>query len=794
MAIIQDDYLLGGQRLPLMQGLDWKIVTTRYTKKSIPQLLDPQKDITLRWVKDTHAADLYVKGMDTPTLLKHLGLTLSLKKGVFVLSKRLSRIMRPFFFWDFPATLDVYHDPTLDKVDFDGIGWIRRDVLSSLLKNIPIAKADKLTKKLLESNRLELTLVGPWGEDKGHVFVVDELDHDIVLADDSKTEVRSERIMLAVKPVRSKDYRYIDVQSVINLHPFMREEHYRPWLEAEADKFLAQLKDGKWKQLASRLSETQREGWWIMDYLSKGYRVDWFQGAMKTLGNIHHVKVYARGFQNMRLPIPGAFYYMALDKHMGWSIPQGSITLDRKSATAFFSIKDWRWLREKWGGADFDDFLTLLGFTDYDGQRKVLAWRSPNEVGQWALLNPFGEFPKTWTWPTLDSRELPAEPNTNYLHLIDKPEIFDTAYSIESMSSGILSANANKGEPGGSVNFHMVYKAMMGLKPETLPATVEEIMDAVAKLGSLLTRVKDWNRAAASEFVLKHPQIPRSMVRRLWGMLSDEAKDAVDATDDHWIENLRRMVLTHLESYDLRLDELAKTAKPPISVLAYGKDYLEQSGKIRIAFSKAFDESKPVKDEAEWNTIKAAVEKAFREYPFDQWTHIMAAIALRIYVMGETVGSDAIMWQIGQSILNEKGVSIGRKRGMVHVTLKMLEEVNPTDDRGETLLVRGAWFSIAKELRKQQGKSDPQHMGELSKPDRDNIKAKVSEWADAGRFNDLLTIKHVEENGEQRALVFRNGHLLGYVQRGQEGRIGETFRAVFTKAYDGNLHMVIKEE
>jgi hypothetical protein len=48
------------------------------------------------------------------------------------------------------------------------------------------------------------------------------------------------------------------------------------------------------------------------------------------------------------------------------------------------------------GGADNDDALRLHPFTDHDGERKVLAWRSLNQVGEYVVLKP-----------TPDSRALP---------------------------------------------------------------------------------------------------------------------------------------------------------------------------------------------------------------------------------------------------------------------------------------------------------------------------------------------------------------------------------------------------
>ncbi|MEI2607236.1 MAG: hypothetical protein V9G20_01250 [Candidatus Promineifilaceae bacterium] len=52
---------------------------------------------TLRWVNGSQVSDLYVDGLTTEQFLKATGLELNLHKGGFVLSKRLSRVMRPHF-------------------------------------------------------------------------------------------------------------------------------------------------------------------------------------------------------------------------------------------------------------------------------------------------------------------------------------------------------------------------------------------------------------------------------------------------------------------------------------------------------------------------------------------------------------------------------------------------------------------------------------------------------------------------------------------------------------------------
>ena len=52
---------------------------------------------TLRYVNGGKVEDIFVDGLNTEEFLASTGVALSMDKGGFVLSKRLSRIMRPYF-------------------------------------------------------------------------------------------------------------------------------------------------------------------------------------------------------------------------------------------------------------------------------------------------------------------------------------------------------------------------------------------------------------------------------------------------------------------------------------------------------------------------------------------------------------------------------------------------------------------------------------------------------------------------------------------------------------------------
>jgi hypothetical protein len=56
-----------------------------------------QSQPTLRWVNGSQVSDLYVAGMDTERSWPPPACELDMHKGGFVLSKRISRLMRPHF-------------------------------------------------------------------------------------------------------------------------------------------------------------------------------------------------------------------------------------------------------------------------------------------------------------------------------------------------------------------------------------------------------------------------------------------------------------------------------------------------------------------------------------------------------------------------------------------------------------------------------------------------------------------------------------------------------------------------
>jgi hypothetical protein len=263
----------------------------------------------------------------------------------------------------------------------------------------------------------------------------------------------------------------------------------------------------------------------------------WFRSHVKSLMNQHLKRLNHSTLAKMRLPIPGGRHYVmpvVVGKPAGikgLDVPRGHIHIDDKRGTAWVNDDDWLALPDSpkgegiagiLGGADNDDALWLHPFTDHDGQRKVLAWRSPNQVGEYVIPKPTADshtLPwttsrddagerKTAVYPPADSRKLPPRVDfveTQYLGLVDPESAGNwgtgAAYSVDVMETAVAQAIANQGALGMYCNSLMLNKALYGRLPDNPPALHENIIDSAVKTGADLSQVVSWNYANSREIL-----------------------------------------------------------------------------------------------------------------------------------------------------------------------------------------------------------------------------------------------------------------------------------------------------
>jgi hypothetical protein len=139
MTVLRFDDNRGGLAYPFLPNdLQWQIVSRPFSDEESLAKIFQADPPTLRWVKDDKVLDLTVPNMDTQTFLERTGLKLSMHKGGYVLSKRLSRVMRPFRYWRFfdEAEVTIDYNELLDGKLWDGSGQVSRGFIQRLADSL----------------------------------------------------------------------------------------------------------------------------------------------------------------------------------------------------------------------------------------------------------------------------------------------------------------------------------------------------------------------------------------------------------------------------------------------------------------------------------------------------------------------------------------------------------------------------------------------------------------------------------------------------------------------------------
>jgi hypothetical protein len=115
----------------------------------------------------------------------------------------------------------------------------------------PVRRA-RLEAELRHARRVEFTIMTPKGQDKGHAIVADDLRDDngrpvdFLLPRDTKQEIRltSGQTFVGLSFVHGHNDMRLDIQSLINLHPFFQEEQLLGWLREEGELFAQSVESG----------------------------------------------------------------------------------------------------------------------------------------------------------------------------------------------------------------------------------------------------------------------------------------------------------------------------------------------------------------------------------------------------------------------------------------------------------------------------------------------------------------------------------------------------------------------
>ena len=729
----------GGARYDFLEelGREWSIVTRELD--GLYETIHPHHSFsmdtpTLRWVKDDTVVDVYIDGMSKLDYFEATGLRFHNEaKGPYVLSKRISRVMRPHFISGEFAP-DEVRVKYMDEADFaqfshvsaegpkvwDGAGVVSRRMLEKMVipEGTSPAKAARLQWELAHSERVEFTIMTERGQDKGHAMVADDLDVDFLLPHDTKREITLEngKTWVGIDFVRGKHHMRLDIQSMINLQPFFSEERFAQWLHDEGELFAQAVESGEVAEAMARVDRFETlddvPRWATREYFASGGHPLHFQRHVKALMDRHLERLNHSTLRKLRLPIPGGRYYVmpqAVGTAAGYQldVPRGELRIDQRRGTAWVNDEDWLSLQDSptgegiagiLGGADHDDALWLHPFTDHDGEQKVLVWRSPNQMGEYVLLKPTSDSDiPDWTtaegekvtFPAGNSRKLPRRIDTHeptYQGLVDPStaEVLGRgeAYSIEAMDWAIERSLANQGALGMYCNSLMVNKAVFADLPASPPAPLEDIIDSSVKTGADLSRVVQWNYDNSRQILEARTPIPALLHDRLSRDYNERENlpPRPLPTADHWLDRTESVIKEHIDHMRAHRDQLVARAMPPRQVFDSvfdDPDALEWGAKFNAVYGKTLAQTG-----RDFDSAREASEAYLARFPDEEHGRVLRGAIASSYMSADKDGkplSDAAVWQRGSE--TETGE---RLHGIAHKTLGALREIGVIDEIGET--------------------------------------------------------------------------------------------------------------
>ena len=236
---------LGIWRYGFLEDLpDWQIASVPLAPKQMDTLRAMLRaSPALAWLKDDKCVALFAPGMDVSAFLRHAGIQVNMRKGMWPVSKRLSRILRP---------QALFLNTMMDQVRFkyvhrglvrmhsqDGAAWVSRRFLKRMAQE-RVAKEfapflhdpDKrewaqrsiaaLRAMAKHAQRAEMTILNRDGEWKGHASVVETDQYDVRLIEGQvKSDIvrTDDRVYLSFQVVHASPL-FLDRQSLANLGHF----------------------------------------------------------------------------------------------------------------------------------------------------------------------------------------------------------------------------------------------------------------------------------------------------------------------------------------------------------------------------------------------------------------------------------------------------------------------------------------------------------------------------------------------------------------------------------------------
>ncbi|MEL7432617.1 MAG: hypothetical protein AAFN11_01600, partial [Chloroflexota bacterium] len=614
-------------------------------------------------------------------------------------------------------------------------------------------------------------------------------------------------------------------QSLINLWGFFRHDDLMKWIHEEGELFLHSVQNGDVAAAMQRIDQTDVEdddealeaitNWHIREYLASGGDPMWFGSIIKGLINQHLKRINHSSLGRFRLPVPGGRYYVMTDEVGGIEIPPGEIKLDTESSTAWVNSDDWvTHIADVLGGADQDDALWIFPFTDYDESLQILAWRSPNQLGEYVVFKPTKDshIPEwealnhTTVFPPADSRDLPPRIDTiepDYLNLVNP----DTAgglgewlnqYTIDGMKFTIQRASENRGALGMYCNALLLARALYNKLPSKPPAPLEDVIDGSVKTGTDLQAVKEWCFSASRKIVEARTPVPTRLVERL-SLANEKDKPPLipEISKNHWFDKLIAGIEEHIAYIQTERDVIMTQASPPIEVfrVGYESSMLERGARFNQIYTSRLPWASrkrrgnlPIEDTLEL-ARQDTTKYLDRESDGDGQTkyRVLLAALAHYYTNPDHIGRDESVWQLGPK--NHMGT---RDSGIAQDTIQALREVGILDQlsrlnngrivrypsarvlptASHPVKIAGVWFNYWRAVCAADDKEVPERMQQVKKSDADWAKVQVEQLAHSTFRN--MTIE-IRLEGDRAVAYTEKGNIFGYIAKDNTQDVVEGF-------------------
>lgn len=788
---------------------NWALVSEKLKKKEVEDRssLPP---LRVQWVSDTDLKSLHSTHEDP---LKDMGLWVDWSKPIIAF-KRLNRALRPYTTYRFfdPEKVVVKWFP--DNKLWDGGGQISR----KLLKNIPVfGHTDRrnrvLRYELEHCDRFEFTMINEHGTYKGHVAVVDTDEFDLYIPNDPKKQIglTNSQMFLGLNAVHGADEMWIDIQSLINLYPFFSTEYVLNELIKYINQFIQQIQDGNSSVTVHGLSPLQidqmRE-YPVMDYLVRGGHPMNSPFVVKSIIRTLTKQITNRSRENMRFPIYGGRYYIAPASMINTHIEAGHLRIQNESVIC--PDEEWNEISAILGGADMDDGCWCVPFINEKGEHKIIIWRSPNQNGEYWLANmdTNGEYPSGQI-PTFNESDLPVRIDKRthkYDTRIEDGQIKQglipssvitgpSTYTQESIDRAIQRMRANAGTLGMYVNLLMVL-TVMNVEIESLPDTLEAIIDASVKTGNQLSVIKECVQSTIESMVDEGFEFPESMRKRYIASVPSTKQYSVK-TKAYWLCELYNEVQKVLSDIDSASIELQSLCSPHPKLVMFASE-MKRGTLLRQMHQEAMSTDPNEAFKKVYNHL-ILMDDANR-------TAVLLGSALSCFMLSENeTFTDATLWLRDAT---KQKTSIGAMYVKALVDVGILGDPVFVDDKCigldfaeespvSCIHVNGCFFNeaakagyTAKDMREKALANEwKQLVGNLCQMDKNEV-IDVDGLEYRGYIDQEI---YFAENSDGRLLAYINGQLFGYIRKGEEGRLStdRNYTIHYAMEHDGGVNLVL---